>query len=68
MDREHGVVSISVTQLPNGDSADSSAIMPAEVKQSVIALLEQMEHLPDSSGSAPVSLNDHDRIIYGIAK
>ena len=42
--------------------------MTADEKHAVIALLDQMERMPQRSPPDDFSQRDHDRVIYGLTR
>jgi predicted DNA-binding antitoxin AbrB/MazE fold protein len=66
--REHEVVSLSIVSTPAPDTAGPIDRITDDEKQAIIALLDQMERMPERSPADSFSHCDHDRVIYGLTK
>jgi predicted DNA-binding antitoxin AbrB/MazE fold protein len=64
--REQEVVVLSIEKAEDPAIVGSTETMTAEQKQAVLALLDEMERLPETSPADGISHLDHDRVIYGI--
>ena len=64
--REQEVVVLSIETSAEPAIVRPTETMTAEEKQAVLALLDQMEGMAETSPADGFSHRDHDRIIYGI--
>jgi predicted DNA-binding antitoxin AbrB/MazE fold protein len=64
--REQEVVVLSIETTAEPAIVRPTETMTAEQKQAVLALLDEMERLPETSPADGFSRLDHDRVIYGI--
>ena len=64
--REQELVVLSIEKSEEPAIVGSTETMTAEQKQAVLALLDEMERLPETSPADGFSHLDHDRVIYGI--